>query len=148
MGGSSMLSKCIAALLVATVAVEAIKAKGVDEIIVYCINDGAVMNAWADSQGVGRDGEGSMVNFLADTGGELTDALGMRMNHPGPQFKFKQGRSKRFSAFIDDGIVKILNLAENNSPDGSDDPAGDDYPKNSLPAKMFADMDALGVKEL
>jgi len=112
------------------------KAKGVDEIIVYCINDGAVMNAWADSQGVGRDGEGSMVNFLADTGGELTDGLGMRMNHPGPQFKFKQGRSKRFTAFVDDGVIKVLNVAE-----GPDDPAGDDHPDNSLAEQMLKDMD-------
>jgi len=102
------------------------------------------MDAWADDQRVGRDGEGSMINFIADTAGALTDALDMRMNHPGPQFKFKQGRSKRFAAFIDNGVVKILNVAENKSSD----PAGDDYPKNSLPAKMFADMDALGVKEL
>lgn len=93
------------------------KAKGIDEIIVFCVNDGAVMNAWADSQQatghvmstmrtllkdttfrdvlrwlfslgqVGRDGEGSMINFLADTSGALTDALGMGMDHPGPFFK-------------------------------------------------------------
>merc|ERR1711937_793255 len=120
MGDDIMLAR-VAVLLLAACAVEAIK-------------DGAVMNAWADSQGVGRDGEGSMVNFLADTGGALTDALDMRMNHPGPQAKFKQGRTKRFTALVVDGVVKILNVAE-----GPDDPAGDDNPANSLAEKMLKD---------
>ena len=39
----------------------------------YCVNDGAVMAAWAESQGV----EGSMITFLADTRSELTRALGV-----------------------------------------------------------------------
>ena len=41
------------------------------------------MDAWADDQKVGRDGAGSMINFLADTHGKLTDALDMRMHHDG-----------------------------------------------------------------
>lgn len=43
-------------------------------MIVYCVNDGAVMDAWAKDQGV----EGSMVTFLADTRCELTKALKVR----------------------------------------------------------------------
>merc|ERR1712028_75493 len=31
------------------------------QVIVLCINDGAVMDAWADHQQVGRDGEGTMI---------------------------------------------------------------------------------------
>merc|ERR1711934_1272428 len=77
------------------------KAKGIDEIIIFCINDAAVMEAWADAQKVGRDGQGSIVNFLADTGGQLTDSLGMRMYHDGPRGKFKQNRCKRFSMLVD-----------------------------------------------
>lgn len=94
------------------------------------------MNAWADDQKVGRDGEGSMINFLADTSGALSDALDMRMHHPGPTAKFAQDRSKRYTMYVVDGIVKILNVAE-----GPDDPAGDDNPANSLAEKMLADMD-------
>ena len=41
-----------------------LKEKGIDEIIVLCINDGAVMDAWAKDQGVGLDGEG--VGALGD----------------------------------------------------------------------------------
>jgi peroxiredoxin len=58
----------------------ALKAAGIDEVLVYCVNDGAVMKAWAANQGV----EGSMITFLADTRRELTEALGMVMTHPGP----------------------------------------------------------------
>merc|ERR1711908_28295 len=108
------------------------KAKGFDEIIVFCINDGAVMNAWADAQSVGRDGEGSMVNFIADTGGALTDALGMRMDHDGPMGKFKQDRCKRFSAVVEDGVVTLLHIAE-----APDDPAGDDNPHVSLAEQVL-----------
>lgn len=59
---------------------KALKAAGIDEVLVYCVNDGAVMDAWSKDQGV----EGSMVTFLADTRRELTEALGMTMTHPGP----------------------------------------------------------------
>merc|ERR1711998_192755 len=114
-----------------------LKAKGIDEVIVFCINDGAVMDAWADDQKVGRDGEGSVLNFLADTHGKLTDALDMRMHHDGPRAKFAQDRCKRFSAYLDNGVVKILNIAE-----AKDDPAGDDNPANSLVEKMLEDMEA------
>merc|ERR1712070_670387 len=112
---------------------------GIDEVIVYCINDGAVMDAWADDQQVGRDGSGSMINMLADPHGKLTDALGVRMSHDGPYSLFGVNRCKRFSAFIQNGILKVLNVAER-----SDDPAGDDYPENSLVDKMVSDIQALG----
>jgi 2-Cys peroxiredoxin 5 len=112
------------------------KAKGIDEILIFCINDAAVMDAWADSQKVGRDGEGSMVNFIADTSGALTDALSMRMNHDGPRGVFAQDRCKRFSALVVDGVVKALNVAE-----APDDPAGDTNPAVSLAAQMLKDLD-------
>ena len=49
------------------------------------MNDGAVMKAWAENQGVGADGEGSFITFLADPHGTFTDAMGLRMEHPGPR---------------------------------------------------------------
>ena len=44
---------------------------GIDEVLVYCVNDGAVMEGWAREQKV----KGSMITFLADTRTELTEAL-------------------------------------------------------------------------
>jgi len=90
------------------------------------------MDAWADHQQVGRDGEGTMINFLADPHGNWTDACGLRMCHDGPHDHFGQGRSKRYSAFFDDCKLVKLNIAE-----ASDDPAGDEQPGNSLADKMI-----------
>lgn len=95
------------------------------------------MSAWADNQKVGQDGEGSMVNMLADPHGRFTDAMGLRLTHAGPQEIFGQGRSKRYSALFEDGVLKVLNIAENDDPSGKDDPAGDDFPGNSLVSKML-----------
>lgn len=50
-----------------------LKQRGVDEVLVYCVNDGAVMGAWAKDQGT----EGSMLTMLGDPSRALTDALGM-----------------------------------------------------------------------
>ena len=69
----------------------------------YCVNDGAVMEAWAADQGV----EGSMVTFLADTRRELTEALGMTMHHEGPLHALGNLRCKRFALFCDDGVIKV-----------------------------------------
>ena len=32
-----------------------LKELGIDEIIIFCVNDGAVMKAWAKDQGIGED---------------------------------------------------------------------------------------------
>jgi len=94
------------------------------------------MKAWAKDQGVGDDQEGSIINFVADTHGELTDALGMRMSHEGPYGVLGSHRCKRFSALVVDGVIKALNVAE-----GDEDPAGDDNPTVSLVEQMLKDID-------
>jgi peroxiredoxin len=66
--------------------------KGIDEIIVFCVNDAAVMAAWAASQGIDKSG---IITFMADTNGSLTKALGMEMTHPGPCAVLGAGRCKR-----------------------------------------------------
>lgn len=105
-----------------------LKAKGIDEVIVYCVNDGAVMTAWAKDQGV----EGSMITFMADTRSELTQALGVVLDHPGPMGVLGNPRSKRFAMFLDDGVIKAFNIAEK-----PDDPAGDAYPEPSCVEAML-----------
>jgi 2-Cys peroxiredoxin 5 len=71
---------------------DALKAKGIDEVLVYCVNDGAVMSGWAKDQGV----EGTMITFLGDTRSELTRALGMVLDDPGPMGVLGNPRCKRF----------------------------------------------------
>jgi len=108
-----------------------LKAKGVSDVLIFCVNDGAVMSAWAKDQNV----EGSMISFLGDPASELTRALGMVLDHPGPMGVLGNPRCKRFSMLIDDGIVKVVNLAEK-----EDDPAGDAFPEVSLVEKMLEDL--------
>ena len=75
---------------------------------------------------------GSMVKFLGDPGSELTRALGVVLDHPGPMGKLGNPRSKRFAMYLDDGVVKVFNISERD-----DDPAGDDYPESSCADAMI-----------
>lgn len=108
-----------------------LKEKGISDVIVYCVNDGAVMTAWAADQGI----EDSIITFLGDPRSELTEALGLVLDHPGPMSVLGTKRCKRFSMFIDDGIIKTINVAA-----AEDDPAGDDNPTVSLVEKMLEDL--------
>jgi len=107
---------------------EALKAKGIDEVLVYCVNDGAVMEAWATNQGVA----GSMITFLADTRGEFTKAMDMVLDHPGPMEVLGNKRSKRYAFYADDGVIKHIAVSE-----GPDDPAGDADPSASCVDAML-----------
>lgn len=99
-------------------------------MLVYCVNDGAVMKAWAKDQKV----DGSMITFLADTRGEFTEAIGMFMNHPGPKDALGGDRCKRFVLICEDGVVKNMEVSE-----GPNDPAGDADPKGPVTARTCVD---------
>lgn len=103
-----------------------LKQKGIDEVLVYCVNDGAVMKAWAKDQKV----EGSIIRFLADTRCQFTRKIGMSMLHPGPKGALGNIRCKRFVLVVDDGVVKNVEVSE-----GPDDPAGDNEPDGPVTAK-------------
>lgn len=98
------------------------------EIMVYCVNDPAVMQAWAKNQKLGL----SMVKFYSDAGGELTKALDMEMTDPGPPSVGIIGRSKRFAIYAVDGEMKVVAVAE-----GPDDPAGDSDPTVTLSESLI-----------
>ncbi len=83
---------------------EALKAKGVDKIVCMSVNDAFVMKAWGASQ----DALGK-IEMLADGNGDLSRALGLTMDGKG----FGMGeRSQRFSAIIENGIVRTLNVEQ------------------------------------
>jgi peroxiredoxin len=103
-----------------------LKAKGVDEVLVYCVNDGAVMQAWAKDQKI----DGSMITFLGDTRGEFTEYIGMFMDHPGPRGALGNPRCKRFVLVVENGVVKNMEVSE-----GPDDPAGDNEPDGAITKK-------------
>jgi len=107
---------------------DALKAAGIDEVLVYCVNDGAVMQAWAKDQGV----EGSLITFMGDPTSTVTKALDMVLDHPGPQGVGLFDRSKRFAAYVVDGEVKALEIAE-----AENDPAGDEFPEATCVDNML-----------
>lgn len=97
----------------------------------YAVNDGAVMDGWSKAQGV----EDSIMTFVGDPRSELTKALGLVLDHPGPMSVLGNPRCKRFSMLIDNGVIKSINVASS-----EDDPAGDNDPSVSLVDKMLKDL--------
>ncbi len=80
---------------------EAIRRKGVDDVVCVSVNDAFVMGAWGDaSKARGK------VRMLADGNGELTKALGLDLDASG----FGMGtRSQRYAMVVDDGkVTKLL----------------------------------------
>ena len=73
---------------------DALKAKGVDEIICTATNDAHVMHFWGVQQGC--DGK---VRMLSDNAGGLVDLLGT-VKQDGCQ-----KRSERYTMVVDDGVV-------------------------------------------
>jgi glutaredoxin/glutathione-dependent peroxiredoxin len=79
-----------------------LKAKRVDEVWCVSVNDGYVMAAWGRDQGaIGK------LRMLGDGSGEWTRKLGLEVDLG----KSGMGlRMRRFSMFVDDGVVKQLNV--------------------------------------
>jgi glutaredoxin/glutathione-dependent peroxiredoxin len=79
-----------------------LKAKGVDEVWCMSVNDGFVMAAWGrDQKAIGK------IRFFGDGSAELTKKLGLEVDIPGMGI-----RCRRFSMFVDDGVVKQVNVEE------------------------------------
>jgi len=102
---------------------DALKEAGIEEVIVYCVNDPAVMKAWAADQKI----EGSIVKFLSDPYSEFTRACDMELTNDGPRSLGLIGRSKRFAMIVENNIITGLAVAESEL-----DPAGDDFPEKTL----------------
>lgn len=89
-----------------------LKAKGVDEIWCVSVNDPFVMGAWGRDQGVsGR------VRMLADGSAAWTKQMGLDMDLTGRGMGV---RSQRYSALIQNGVVKQLNVEKPGQFDISD----------------------------
>jgi 2-Cys peroxiredoxin 5 len=73
-----------------------------------------------------------MLQLMGDPAGELTKALDMELNHPGPQGKGLFGRCKRHAIYAVNGEIKAVHISEK-----EDDPAGDDDPSNTLVDAML-----------
>jgi glutaredoxin/glutathione-dependent peroxiredoxin len=83
---------------------DALKARGVDEIWCVSVNDAYVMAAWGREQGaIGK------VRMLGDGNAELAKKLGLEKDST----KSGMGiRSRRFSLLVEDGVVRQVNVEE------------------------------------
>ena len=80
---------------------DAIKAKGVDDIICVSVNDAFVMDSW------GSEKNADELLMVGDGNGEFAKALGLEMDGSG----FGLGtRSQRYAMIVDDGVVTKLNV--------------------------------------
>ncbi len=84
--------------------VDQLRAKGVDEVACTAVNDAFVLQAWSEQAGA-QD----KVTMLADGNGDFAEAMGLTMDGS----KFGMGkRGQRWSAIVEDGVVKVLNVEE------------------------------------
>jgi len=79
---------------------DALKAKGIDEVVGTAVNDAFVMGAWGKS--AGADGK---VTLLADGNADFVKAMGLEMD--GSAYGMGT-RGKRFAMVVNDGKVEKL----------------------------------------
>ncbi|MBM3502847.1 MAG: peroxiredoxin [Alphaproteobacteria bacterium] len=83
---------------------DAFKKKGVDTVACMAVNDAFVMSAWGKDRNVGEK-----ILMLGDGNADFTKKIGLELDAS----KFGLGgRSKRFSMYVVDGVLKKLNVDE------------------------------------
>jgi peroxiredoxin len=81
---------------------QAMRAKGVDEIVCVSVNDAFVMAAWAKSANAGEK-----ITMIADGNGDFSKALGLTFDGSA----YGMGlRGQRFSMIVTNGKVTQLNI--------------------------------------
>jgi len=82
--------------------IDKLKAKGVDEVWCFSVNDPFVMGAWArDQKANGK------IRFMGDGSADYTQKLGLGLDLNARGMGM---RCQRFSMLVDDGVVKSLNI--------------------------------------
>ncbi len=84
---------------------DAIKAKGVDAIVVTAVNDVFVMSEWKKA----ADAGGKIDAFLADGSADFAKAVDLTIDASANGLGI---RSKRYCMLVDDGVVKTLNIED------------------------------------
>ncbi|XP_042040187.1 peroxiredoxin-2E-1, chloroplastic-like [Salvia splendens] len=82
------------------------KAKGVDTIACVSVNDAFVMKAWKADLKIGEE-----VLLLSDGNGDFTRAIGCELDLSDKPIGLGV-RSRRYAMFVEDGVVKVLNLED------------------------------------
>lgn len=89
------------------------KQLGIDEVVCLSVNDAFVMYQWGKAQGVQK------VRLLPDGSALFTKALGMLVKKDNLGFG---ERSWRYSAYIEDGVIKKAFIEKGFGHDCPDDP--------------------------
>ena len=82
---------------------QALKAKGVDQIYCLAVNDVFVLEAWNKQHG------SDDITMLSDGNGDITRALDLGFDASAFGLGF---RSKRFAMYLEDGVIKALDVEE------------------------------------
>ena len=82
---------------------DALREKGVSEIICFAVNDPFVMQSWSEDTGAAEAG----IHCLADADGSFTKAIGLDFTADVVGF---YGRTQRHAMVVKDGTVSVLNL--------------------------------------
>jgi glutaredoxin/glutathione-dependent peroxiredoxin len=83
------------------------KARGVDEVVCISVNDSHVMKAWGEATGATAAG----ITMASDSDASVTKALGLDF---AAAFVRGAPRSRRYAMHVVDGVVKVLNVEDNN----------------------------------
>lgn len=83
---------------------DAIRDKGVDDIVVLAANDAFVMDAW-----VGVSGGGGKITPLSDPEAGFSQAIGMEIDMSARGLGM---RSQRYTMIVDDGVVSTMNSGD------------------------------------
>jgi len=81
---------------------DALKAKGVDQIVCISVNDAFVMGAWGKDRSAG-----DAVMMVADGSANFAKAAGLDIDMSEKGYGV---RCRRFSMLIEDSVVKVLNI--------------------------------------
>lgn len=84
---------------------DALKAKGIDEIIVFAVNDAQIMARWGTTTGAADAG----ITLLADWDATLTKGLGLNFTAPPVGFI---DRCTRVGMIVNNGVVEVLQMEE------------------------------------
>jgi thioredoxin-dependent peroxiredoxin len=102
---------------------EEFAALGVDEIYCISVNDGFVMNAWAQDQNIEK------VKLIPDGNAYFTRSMGFLVSKSNLGFG---DRSWRYAAVVDNGIIEKLFVEEGMRDNADTDPYEVSTPENVL----------------
>jgi peroxiredoxin len=97
-----------------------IRRNGVDEVYCLSVNDGFVMNAWFEKEGINK------VKPLCDGNAFFTEAMGMNVQKANLGFGV---RSWRYAMVVNDGTIEWMGVEPGFTNNGGDDPYGESSPE-------------------